>query len=131
MKWSSSPLTFAFLLLPGFLVSASRPCNSPNTPIKWTLGEFTYDAPDKTSPDTVVGLYLTTSTGTDYSCYGAWRPESSAGFLESSNTTIIWFPCVNSKGRAIDRTVSFAMDWRRKVLRAAHMFDCSNGVSDG
>ncbi|KAM7219472.1 hypothetical protein V8F06_005206 [Rhypophila decipiens] len=131
-------LTTGIISLLPTLSHAARSCTpeANSTPIKWTISEFTYDSADKSFPagsrtatDAVVGLYLT-----DYSCYGAFN-ESWGGRADpesySVDAPLIWFPCVNSRGRAVDETVSFAIDWLSKELHVAHMYTCSDGDKKG
>lgn len=137
MKPQNSLLLAAASLLPSAAL-ATRTCSPSTPPTKWTVSEFTYDAPDISSlpgreaVDAVVGLYLT-----DYSCYGAWN-ESWGGLApqnpslpETIKAPLIWFPCVNSRGRAVDETVSFAVDWPARELHVAHMYTCSDGDEKG
>ncbi|KAM7186245.1 hypothetical protein V8F33_011943 [Rhypophila sp. PSN 637] len=134
----STTLTAGIISLLPTLSHAARFCSpeANSTPIKWTISEFTYDSADKSfhagsrsATDAVVGLYLT-----DYSCYGAFN-ESWGGRADpesySVDAPLIWFPCVNSRGRAVDETVSFAIDWPSKELHVAHMYTCSDGDKKG
>ena len=127
-----------FTSLPGVL--ATRPCTgaSSTAAIKWTVSEFTYDAPDRSARgryavDAIVGLYLS-----DYSCYAQW-PEAWSGRTapegaqsgENSTQSLIWFPCINSRGRSVDETVSFALDWKTSELHVANMYICADGPNQG
>lgn len=127
----------ALSLLSG-LSLAARSCapTANSAPIRWTISEFTYDSPDESArpgsrdaTDAVVSLYLT-----DYSCYGAFN-ASSGGRTDPENYSVpaplIWFACVNSRGRSVDETVSFAIDWPKKELHVAHMYTCSDGDKKG
>ncbi|KAK4172767.1 hypothetical protein QBC36DRAFT_337182 [Triangularia setosa] len=121
------------LSLTSFLaaVQAARPCPASPSPISWQISEWTYDAPDQSllgraGTDSVVGLYLSAG-GTTYSCFGMW-PEEWKGFNQDKSA-LLWSTCVNIFGRPIDDTVSFAMDWERRVLFASHKICNENRVS--
>ncbi|KAK0702240.1 hypothetical protein B0H67DRAFT_558546 [Lasiosphaeris hirsuta] len=106
---------------------AARSCES--IAFQWTVSEFTYDAPDSTAVgrgaiDAFVGLYLKTG-GADYSCYGSWL-DAWGGRVDRGKD-LIWYHCINSKGRAVDETVSFAIDWKNRTLDAAHTYLCNGG----
>ncbi|KAK4196740.1 hypothetical protein QBC40DRAFT_312747 [Triangularia verruculosa] len=123
------------VLLASFLAAAhaARPCPASPSPISWQISEWTYDAPDRSMPgragtDSVIGLYLSTG-GTTYSCFGMW-PEEWKGF-NKDKSALLWGTCVNIFGRPIDDTVSFAMDWERRILFASHTFACDNQEVSG
>ncbi|KAK0668060.1 hypothetical protein QBC41DRAFT_347505 [Cercophora samala] len=127
---SQSILILACLFAAGH---AARPCPASPPPISWQISEWTYDAPDRSLPgragtDSVIGLYLSTG-GTTYSCFGMW-PEEWKGFNQDKSA-LLWSTCVNIFGRPIDDTVSFAMDWERRILFASHTFGCENEEAPG
>ena len=129
-------LTYLLLSSPITGSLAARPCPSPASPIQWTASEWTYDAPDPTGRgraalDSVVGLYLVVG-GVDFSCFGSW-PEPREGFADEEGRALVWFSCVVNRGRMVDDTVSFAVDWRNnnRTLYAAHSFVCSDGDRKG
>lgn len=136
-KIKSLAAAILVLLDPTGVARAARSCANATAPapVKWTVSEWTYDGPDKTARgraaiDAAVGLYLTAG-GNDYSCFGSW-PESWAGRTKGAGGgSLIWFPCVLSRGRALDETVSFAVDWEDRTLHAAHMFRCADGPDQG
>ncbi|KAM7182784.1 hypothetical protein V8F20_012841 [Naviculisporaceae sp. PSN 640] len=129
--------TLTLLSIPSAALAARSCTPTANaTPIRWTLSEFTYDSPDETArpgsrdaTDAVVSLYLS-----DYSCFGAFN-ASWGGRTDPENYSVaaplVWFPCVNSRGRSVDETVSFAIDWPKKELHVAHMYTCSDGDKKG
>jgi len=125
--------SIAALSVPVTLTGAARPCLETLTPFQWIVSEWTYDAPDPTgrgraSIDSIVGLYLTAG-GTDYSCFGSW-PDAWDGW-GNEGRSLIWFSCVVNRGRILDTTVSFAMDWKSATLYAAHTFVCGDGAKQG
>ncbi|KAK0614737.1 hypothetical protein B0T14DRAFT_606942 [Immersiella caudata] len=128
---SLSPVA-ALSVLAG-VVSATRPCPDPLAPFTWTMSEWTYDAPDPTGRgraaiDSTVGLYLVVG-GVDFSCIGSW-PETWEGRADDGRS-LIWFSCVVNRGRQVDTTVSFAMDWRAEKLYTAHTYVCTDGARQG
>jgi hypothetical protein len=131
MRIVSLSLFTAFSALSG-IVNAARPCPETLAPFEWTVSEWTYDAPDPTGRgraaiDSTVGLYLVVG-GVDFSCYGTW-PETWEG--RADDGSLIWFSCVVNRGRMVDTTVSFAMDWKAEKLYTTHTYVCQDGARQG
>ncbi|KAK0609556.1 hypothetical protein B0T17DRAFT_621606 [Bombardia bombarda] len=116
-------------------VLATRPCGVTIEPFPWTISEWTYDGPDtslqgRASTDAVVGMYLTTDRS-QYSCLGMW-PEPWGGRTEDGKA-VLWHACINNfqTGKLVDEEVSFALDWKKRILYAAHLFVCGDGDRNG
>ncbi|KAK1753589.1 hypothetical protein QBC47DRAFT_403932 [Echria macrotheca] len=111
---------------------AARSCPETPTPIQWSLSEFTYDAADptahgKAATNAAVGLYLTTGSN-ENSCYGQW-PEAWDGRAKTGE--LIFFSCINNRGRMDDSTVSFGVDWKNRTIHVAHSYICADGARKG
>lgn len=124
---------FATALLNAGIASAARPCLNSPPMVQWTISEWTYDAPDPTGfgrakTDAVVGLYLTTGQ-TDHSCFGQW-PDGWDGWADGGET-LVYFSCINNRGRMDDTTLSFAMDWKTRTMHVVHTYVCSDGSRQG
>ncbi len=111
-------------------VSAARACGGTAA----TAGSYThrvlllrYDGPDPQKADNLstIALALSNSATPLYECVAQW-PEHWAGWYEGGDK-IIWGDCIfTGAGSGADKTVSFAVDWKTRVLYLSHAFACSD-----
>ncbi|KAK4186207.1 hypothetical protein QBC35DRAFT_516406 [Podospora australis] len=131
------PGTRAILLVAGALLTsvanAARACNTDS--YTYRILEARYDGPDQSKPGSnvsTIALSLGTSTTPLYECVAQW-PEAWEGWYQGGDKNIIWTDCIwTGAGSGADKTVSVAVDWRKKVVHLSHTFACSNKQgSDG
>ncbi|KAK4119468.1 hypothetical protein N657DRAFT_581657 [Parathielavia appendiculata] len=113
---------------------AARPCGNSSAGFQYRLGDMRYDGPDpsKNNGLATIAASLQGSTGTPlFECIGQW-PKAWEGWYEDGNK-LIWGDCIyTGAGLAQDRTVSFAVDWKKRAMYLAHTFACSDKEgSDG
>jgi hypothetical protein len=116
----------ATLLSSGAL--AARPCGNSSTAFQYRLGDVRYDGPDpsKNNGLATIAASLQGTGGTPlFECVGQW-PEAWQGWYEGESK-LIWADCIyTGAGLAQDKTVSFAVDWKKKTMYLAHTFACSD-----
>lgn len=129
------------LLLASAVVHAARSCPlpSPLPPVRWTLSEFSYSAPDPSTPvgragtDSTIGLSLI-NNATAFSCYGSW-PAEWDGWADEGRSLISFNCVVDGPGQMLDTTVSVAVDWWKKgntpLVYIEHTYVCADGEKKG
>jgi len=112
-------------------VGAERECGR-QTSYGWAIRDAQYEA---AAPETSVrGGYAyvaasvvpTDGQYASFQCFAEW-PVAWDGWYEGGSSQLVWADCVNTAaGSNLEKAVSFAVDWRRRVLYLAHTFGCSD-----
>ncbi|KAK0702191.1 hypothetical protein B0H67DRAFT_455401, partial [Lasiosphaeris hirsuta] len=107
--------------------------NGTTTSFQYRVVDARYDSADPSRKGSLatIAASLGNSASPLYECVAQW-PESWAGWYEGGHD-IIWSDCIwNGAGSGQDKTVSFAVDWKKKVMYLSHTFACSDKKgSDG
>ncbi|KAK3689767.1 hypothetical protein B0T22DRAFT_499394 [Podospora appendiculata] len=124
-----APVALAAASLLSGTAYAARVCGTGTGTFQYRLLDLRYDSPDpsKNNGLSTVAASLGSSTTPLYECVVQW-PEAWAGWYKGGNgTDIIWSDCIwTGAGAGSDTTVSFAVDWRKKIAYVAHTFACSD-----
>ncbi|KAK3356571.1 hypothetical protein B0T25DRAFT_589151 [Lasiosphaeria hispida] len=108
--------------------AAARVCgNGTTTSFQYRVVDARYDSadPSRNSSLATIAASLGSSASPLYECVAQW-PESWAGWYEGGRN-IIWSDCIwNGAGSGQDKTVSFAVDWKKKLMYLSHTFACSD-----
>ncbi len=95
---------------------------------QWKVGDLRYDGADPSKGNgfaTVAASIVPGGVNTLFECVAEW-PESWAGWYEGGSN-IVWSDCIwTGSGPALDKTVSFAMDWENRTMYLSHTFGCSD-----
>ncbi|KAK0710276.1 hypothetical protein B0T26DRAFT_787726 [Lasiosphaeria miniovina] len=123
----SSLAVAAAWLAPG--ASGARVCGATaaSETFQYRFIEVRYDGPDpnKSSHLSTIAASLGTSSTPLYECVAQW-PETWAGWFEGG-PNIVWSDCIwTGAGSGADKTVSFAVDWKKKTVYLSHTFACSD-----
>jgi hypothetical protein len=136
MLTDSAAFAFAFAVAAALSLSsgaiASRACGSLNTTssrhYQYNLLDLRWDSGDPSKQDQLATIAASLSDGATplYECNAEW-PESWAGWYMGGSSSIIWSDCIwTGAGAGKDETVSFAVDWRSKIMYLSHTFACSD-----
>lgn len=126
MRGTNAILLLAGAILPA-AVNAARACNAAS--FTHRILEARYDGPDQSKPASnlsTIALSLGSATTPLYECVAQW-PESWEGWYQGGDKNPIWTDCIwTGAGTGPDKTVSVAVDWRKKVVYLTHTFACSD-----
>ncbi len=118
-------LAFATALwLSSFGADAARSC--ANGTYQFRLGDVRYDSADQTTEFATIAASLSYNGGSPiHECDGQW-PGTWGGWYQGGSN-IIWGDCIwTGAGASYDDAVSFAVDWKNRLMYLAHTFTCSD-----
>ncbi|KAK0621702.1 hypothetical protein B0T17DRAFT_300502 [Bombardia bombarda] len=118
----------AFSSLHSGAVNGSRVCGSTPGTYQTRLIDLRWDGADPSKGNQFATFAASLGNGATplYECNSQW-PEAWAGWYEGGNSSIIWSDCIwTGAGSGPDKTVSFALDWRTKIMYMSHTFACSD-----
>jgi len=105
---------------------AARTC-APGAQFLWNIGDIRYDGADKSKNGAKSATFAASVMprgGTMQECVAEW-PETWAGWYDGGSD-IIWSDCIwTGAGGRLDKSISFAVDWKAKTLYLAHTYDCA------
>jgi hypothetical protein len=114
--------------------NAGRACLNGTTTstgsYEWRLSDFRYDGPYPGKDiqwSTIVANLGGTSETPLFECAVRW-PECWAGWKEGGSN-IIWSECIwigDGDDASVDKTISFAVDWKSRIMYLSHTFACSD-----
>lgn len=111
--------------------SAARACGNVNSTssrnYQYNLLDLRWDSADPSEQDQFATISASLGDGAYplYECNAEW-PEPWAGWY-MGGTNIIWSDCIwTGAGAGKDKTVSFAVDWKSKIMYLSHTFTCSD-----